>query len=131
MGFGRTPSPPPASMDPADGSVIASDTELSGELRGRRSVRVEGRVRGTVELEASLEIAAGATVEAEVRAVRIRIGGTVVGNVTASELVELLAGSMVRGDVKTPCLHVVEGAVLEGRVIMQTEAPAASPVSNG
>jgi len=108
-------------------TVIAKNTTLDGELTGGAGVRVEGRVKGTVSLKAPLDVAAGATIEAEVRASAVRVAGTVIGNVTASELVELLAGGMVKGDITAPSLHVVEGAKLEGRVHMQADRPAEAP----
>jgi cytoskeletal protein CcmA (bactofilin family) len=111
-------------------TVIAKETRLTGELSGAHGVRVEGSVKGTVVLKAPLEVAAGATVEAEVQATAIRVAGTVIGNITVTDLAELLAGSVVKGDITAPALHVVEGARLEGRVHMQTDraaAPAPKP----
>ncbi len=106
-------------------TVIAKQTRITGEVAGGHGVRVEGAIKGTVALKAPLEVAAGATVEAEVQATSIRIAGTVIGNITVTELAELLAGSVVKGDITAPALHVVEGARLEGRVNMQAERPAA------
>jgi cytoskeletal protein CcmA (bactofilin family) len=115
-------------------TVIARETRFAGELSGTAGVRVEGHVKGTVALKAPLDVAAGATVEAEVQATSVRVAGTVAGNITVSELAELLAGAVVRGDITAPALHVVEGARLEGRVHMHAErgagaagAPAADP----
>jgi cytoskeletal protein CcmA (bactofilin family) len=105
-------------------TVIAKETRLTGELSGAHGVRVEGAVKGTVVLKAPLEVAAGATVEAEVQATSIRVAGTVIGNITVTDLAELLAGSVVKGDITAPALHVVEGARLEGRVHMQTDRAA-------
>jgi len=105
-------------------TVVARDTRLDGELTGAAGVRVEGRVKGSITLKAALDVAAGATVEAEVRATAVRVAGTVIGNITASELAELLAGAVVKGDITAPALHVIEGARLEGRVHMQTDRSA-------
>jgi cytoskeletal protein CcmA (bactofilin family) len=108
-------------------STVARETRLVGELSGTQAVRVEGGVQGTVTLKAALEVAEQATVEAEVNATTVRVAGTVVGNITATELVELLASAVVKGDITTPALHVVEGARLEGRVLMRVETPASKP----
>jgi len=113
--------------DPKHGgsvTVVARDTRFVGEVSGGHAVRVEGNVKGTVDLRAPLEVAEGATVEAEVRASAVRVAGSVIGNITATELVELLAGAVVKGDITSPSLHVVEGARLEGKVQMRVE-PAA------
>jgi cytoskeletal protein CcmA (bactofilin family) len=112
-------------------TVVAKDTRFEGELSGGAGVRVEGRVKGSVVLKAPLDVAAGATVEAEVQATSVRVAGTVIGNITVSELAELLAGAVVKGDITAPALHVIEGARLEGRVHMQTDRPAAAPPPSG
>ncbi len=115
--FGR--SGPPAG-DPRHGgiTVVAKATAFSGELSGASPVRIEGAVRGTISLTAALEVAEGATVEAEVSATRVVVTGTVIGSISASEMVALESSGHVRGDVTCPALQVVEGAILDGRVTM-------------
>jgi cytoskeletal protein CcmA (bactofilin family) len=122
--FGRDQSPPPPSSSARSDetiTLIGRATTVVGELSGTRGVRVEGTVKGTIDLKASFEVAEGAEVEAEVHATTVTIAGTVVGNVVASETVELQASAVVRGDVTATALHIVEGARLEGRVQMRAE----------
>jgi cytoskeletal protein CcmA (bactofilin family) len=103
-------------------SVIDRTTTLTGTLSGDRPVRVEGTVRGSIDLAAPLEIADSAVVEATVRATVVRVVGTVVGDIAAAERVELAPTARVKGDITTPALHVVEGAHLDGRVVMRRPA---------
>jgi cytoskeletal protein CcmA (bactofilin family) len=105
-------------------TVIGRGALVEGEISGGSAVRIEGRLKGSVRLQASLEIVEGAEVEAEVRATSVRVAGTVTGNVTGTDLVELLATAVVKGDIAAPALHVVEGARLEGRVQMLVEKTA-------
>jgi cytoskeletal protein CcmA (bactofilin family) len=107
-------------------SVIDRKASLTGTLSGARPVRVEGTVRGSIELAAALEIAATGLVEASVRATVVRVAGTVVGDVEATERVELEATARVRGNITAPALHVVEGALLDGRVIMHRNRSASA-----
>jgi cytoskeletal protein CcmA (bactofilin family) len=126
FGKGSSPPPPSPSGKPAATvTVIAKETRLAGELTGSRAVRIEGSFRGTVDLEAPLEVIEGARIEAEVHATSVRVGGTIVGNVTATGVVELLATAVIKGDVTAPSLHMMEGAKLEGRVQMRLEAGSA------
>jgi cytoskeletal protein CcmA (bactofilin family) len=113
-----------AGQQQAAATVIARETRVEGQLSGSQPVRIEGTVKGTVHLTAPLEIAEGASLEADVVATVVRVAGSVVGNITASKLVELLGAAHVKGDVAAPALHVVEGANLEGRVVMQSGSGA-------
>ncbi|MGE5234813.1 MAG: bactofilin family protein [Acidobacteriota bacterium] len=109
-------------------TTIARGARVNGEIGGGAPVRVEGELAGAIDVGGTVEIASGARVEADVRGTIVRVGGAVTGHVTASKLVELQATSHVVGDVTTPCLHVVEGATLEGRVHMEkTTLPGGTP----
>jgi cytoskeletal protein CcmA (bactofilin family) len=123
---------PTLQLDPRQGAaatVVARDTRFEGQITGSRAVRLEGSIKGMVQLKAPLEVVEGATLEAEVHATVVRVAGSVVGNITATELVELLASANVKGDVAAPALHVVEGAKLEGRVQMRAESVAPKTAS--
>jgi len=119
----------PTSKTSAATSVIARTATVAGELVGDRPVRVEGTVRGSIELGARLEIAAGARVEAAVRALVVRVAGTVVGDLEAAERVELAPTAEVRGDIIAPALHVAGGARCAGRVVLRGGAagPSTAP----
>ncbi|MGD1148647.1 MAG: polymer-forming cytoskeletal protein [Thermoanaerobaculaceae bacterium] len=110
----------------ANTTLIARQTRVEGAITGGGAVRVDGGLKGTVHLEAPLEIVQGASVEADVEATVVRIAGTLTGNVSASQLVELLASAVVKGDISAPALHVVQGAKLDGRVVMKTDTPPAA-----
>ncbi len=123
--FGKVSLSRSSDARPGELTVIARDTVLSGELSGNTPVRVEGKVVGKLTLGAALEVAPGATVEAEVSATRVVISGTVVGNLSANELVSIESSGHLRGDVTCTALQVVEGAILEGRVTMRQDSRAA------
>ncbi len=111
----------------AAATVIARETRVEGQITGRRPVKVEGVLKGGINLEAPLEVVEGAQVEGDVSATVVRIGGNVAGNVKATELVELQAGATVKGDIAAPAIHIVEGAHLDGRVQMTKEKPPVHP----
>jgi cytoskeletal protein CcmA (bactofilin family) len=108
----------------AAATVIAREARVEGQVSGASAVRIEGHLKGSIRLEAPLEILEGAEVEADVQATSVRVAGAVTGNVSGTKLVELLATAVVKGDVTAPALHVVEGAKLEGRVQMRVEKTA-------
>jgi cytoskeletal protein CcmA (bactofilin family) len=104
-------------------TVIARDTHCEGQLTGKRPIRLEGSLKGSVAIEAALEVAEGALVEGDVQAATVCIAGRINGNVNASGMVELLASASVRGDIATAALHVQAGAHLEGNVRMRPRTP--------
>ncbi len=115
-------------LDPrqaANVTLIARQTRVEGAITGGGAVRVDGDLAGSVRLDAPLDVVQGATVEADVQATVVRIAGKVTGNVTATQLVELLATAVVKGDIAAPALHVVQGATLDGRVLMDADHPPA------
>ena len=120
-----------AAQDPrqaATATLIGRQTHIEGAVTGGGAVRVDGHLKGTVQLDAPLEVVQGAIVEADVQATVVRIAGSLTGNVTATQLVELLATAVVKGDVSAPALHVVQGAKLDGRVVMKTDKPPAGEI---
>jgi len=128
VSFGKDSGHEQGDLKPrATSTVIARDTLLTGELGGSKPVRVEGTVKGTIDVGALIEVVEGAVVEGEITGTTVRLAGRVDGNVTAKELAELLATAAVRGDVRAAALHVVEGAKLEGRVQMSSEPAPPAP----
>jgi cytoskeletal protein CcmA (bactofilin family) len=98
----KAPTSETSATPDAGTSVIDRTTALTGALSGDRPVRVEGTLRGSIDLAAALEIAGTAVVEASVRATVIRVAGTVVGDLEAVERVELAPTARVKGDITTP-----------------------------
>ena len=90
---------------------------VQGKVISTEDLTINGQVDGTIELgQHSLTIGAGAAIKADLVAKAITISGVVTGNVTASERVDLLATGVVDGDIKTPRLHMADGATIRGRV---------------
>jgi len=107
----------PRSIEQTD-SRLGTGTKLSGTLSFETSVTISGEYEGVIDAKGFLYIRDGATVRAEVKAVRIIIGGTVHGNIEATEEVELLPGCAVYGNVRAGRVRIADGAVFDGRCEM-------------
>jgi len=111
---------PPAGFSLLDGSF-----SLTGDVETAGSVRIDGRMEGTVRRADVVVVGAGATVTGDVNAREVIIGGTLNGSVHASERVELQATAIVTGDIVTQSVLMQEGGVVNGRVLMRPpETPA-------
>ena len=101
------------------GAIIEGNIIFSGGLR------VDGRVRGDVIAAdgkpGTLVLSEQAQIEGEIRVSHVVINGTVVGPVHAAEYVELQAKANVTGDVHYKTLEIQLGAVVQGRLVYESD----------
>jgi cytoskeletal protein CcmA (bactofilin family) len=113
------------------GGFVGGTSELSGEVRFRGMMRVDGHISGRiVSDDGTLIVSSGGRVDAEVSVAVARINGTVAGNITASEKIELGRTARVEGDLQTPALVVESGAVFDGGCRMTTAEASAARTKN-
>jgi cytoskeletal protein CcmA (bactofilin family) len=105
-------------------SLVAKDAVWEGKLVCSGNVRIEGTIRGEVETDGTLFVAAEAQVDGTVRARNVTLAGEVKGDLRCEERLEILPGGAARGDVKTGALVVHEGAFIDSRFQMQREVAA-------
>ena len=89
-------------------------TEFSGELRFRDVLRVDGRVRGKIVSDNTLNIGETGQVDAEIDCGVVSIRGRVTGQVHGRQRVELLSGCRVLATVVSPKLVIEDGAFFQG-----------------
>ena len=115
-------SPESKPVDERRAAWIGKSLRIEGKIVSDRDLTIEGQVEGTIEVgEQSLTIGPGATVKANLAAKTITISGSVIGNVRASERINLEATGSVVGDLITPRLLMVDGAVITGKVDVNTK----------
>jgi len=104
-------------------TIIGRDTVIKGELTFTRQTRVLGRFEGKIVGEGDLEIAEGATCQADVEANSVTIDGNLEGNsVIAKEIVRLSETGVIRGDVTAAKMTMAEGASFFGNIAIGPEA---------
>jgi cytoskeletal protein CcmA (bactofilin family) len=113
-------------------TLLGRGTTFEGKLTFEGTVRIDGRLKGTVFSDDVLIIGEGATVEADIDIGEIIIQGTLIGNVHAKRGIEVLAPGRVKGDLHTPSLQIEKGVIFEGRSFMEgittgATKPAAPP----
>lgn len=114
-------------------SLLDAQLSLTGDLDTAGSLRIDGRLEGTVRRADTVVLGVGATMNGDVHAREVVIGGSITGNVHASERVELQATAIVTGDILTQTILVQEGGVVNGRVLMRPPegSMAAAQHANG
>jgi len=112
---------------PAAACAIAAGASFDGILTFWGLARVEGKLRGEVVADGTLEVGPEADVHAKVEVDVLVVEGLVAGEVLARERVEVRATGRITAAVRTPSLVLEEGGSLEGRIEMtRKKAPATS-----
>ncbi len=107
------PSGPTVYIDPG--------AELTGTLRSKGTVRIDGRVRGEIHCDQGVIIGVGGQVHASIEAETALIAGLVEGNIVARHKITLSKTARVKGDLSTPGIVIEEGAKLRGRIVIGSE----------
>jgi cytoskeletal protein CcmA (bactofilin family) len=105
--------------------LIGAGTTVEGNIIFAGGLRVDGRVRGDVIAAegrpGTLVLSEHAQIEGEIRVSHVVINGTVVGPVHATEYVELQPKANVTGDVHYKTLEIQLGAVVQGKLVYESE----------
>ncbi|SDK49262.1 bactofilin family protein [Microbulbifer yueqingensis] len=111
-------------------TLIARQTEVSGDLHFRGNLVIEGTVKGNVsahsDSDARLQVVDGGKVEGEIRVPHVVINGNVTGDVYAARHLELSAKAMVEGNVHYKLIEMVKGAQVNGSLVSNVEMDSAS-----
>ena len=113
MLFGKKKQPPIRSL-------IGEGNVVSGELRFKDGLRIDGEVQGDVVADGDgpslLVISENARVTGKVNAGHVIINGQVHGPVHSSELLELQPKARIVGDVRYEALEMHQGATIDGEL---------------
>ncbi len=91
-------------------SVISAVTEITGNISGEGSLRVEGNVKGAVTISGDLAIVEGASVTGDVRTSQLRLDGALDGDVDSDGPIVVGARASYRGNLRGERVSVQPGA---------------------
>jgi cytoskeletal protein CcmA (bactofilin family) len=114
---GRKKPPPP--VDPKALTVIGPGTLVTGEVKSKGTIHVEGAVQGRVESEDTIIVQNAGRVKADLEAKQIIISGEVQGNVFGHERLEITSSGRLVGDITAPRVAIAEGVMFEGSCTMK------------
>ncbi len=96
-------------------NFIGSGTFLEGLIETSGSLRVDGRVKGTIKSNDAVTIGSAGEVIGDVYARSAIIGGKVEGNVIVQEKLILESTSILNGNLRAGKLIIDEGALFNGK----------------
>ncbi len=109
---------PGAGAPAAETTYIDRGCEMSGELRFRENVRIDGNVDGEIHGDKTVVIGEEAVIRARIRAANVVVHGTVEGDVLASGETTLHKSAAVTGELQTGGIVVERGARLSGCILI-------------
>ena len=132
--------PVPTQAPPSSVSAMAAGTPLATPVRGgasiSRGIRIKGEVTGSEDLfidgvvegklnlsNGSLTVGPNGEVKADIFAREVIVRGRVDGKIVGREKIQLWSTGNVAGDLQTERLMIEDGAVLRGRVEIETGKP--------
>jgi len=110
-------------------SIIAAGMSVQGDCDTDGTLRIEGRVEGTVRAGKAVVIGKEGFVDGHVFTQDAVISGRVSGTVTADSRLEVQATARIDGEVNARRMQLEEGAELNGRLTMGDRSGEARGVS--
>jgi len=105
-------------------TVIGTEAYFQGTLTAKGSLRIDGRVDGSIVDAKFVTIGKSGKVKGDVSCEVCYICGEINGNVTALDHIEALAGSRIDGDLRSARIMLEEGALFNGNCSMDSTIKA-------
>ncbi len=115
-------------------SIIGPGMSITGDLVTEGTVRVEGRIQGTVRAGKTVIVGKGGEIDGDVITQDAVIGGRLRGSLVAESRLELQATCDIEGQIRAPAQHLKleEGARFNGQIQMLDQGQmAALPPGTG
>jgi cytoskeletal protein CcmA (bactofilin family) len=103
-------------------TTIGKDLIFDGTVKGSGSIRVEGVVQGTLEVQNEVIIGSGGVVKGDIKADIVTVEGKLNGNVEARHKIAINKTGAMKGDIIAPRVVVASGAVYKGKIDMEAAA---------
>jgi len=102
-------------------SVVGATTRVTGRISGSGALRIEGTVKGDVNVNGDAEIAEGGSLEGNLQGEALDIAGSLLGDGRASGVIAVRSGALVRGDLRGSEVSIEAGARVSVRLDTEFE----------
>ena len=99
-------------------SLIGAGTVIVGELTAKGDIRIDGSVKGKVNVQGKIVLGTSGVIEGEIKAGSADISGVVRGVMSISGALAMKATSKIDGDIKVGKLSIEPGALFIGNCSM-------------
>jgi cytoskeletal protein CcmA (bactofilin family) len=116
--FGKKNANEPVTNTPKNGMMISNrinhGTVVEGKVNSDGDIRIEGIIRGTLEVKAKLALGQTGIIEGDVFCKNADIEGKIMGDIEATDLLTLKATAFVEGNIYTSKIIIENGARFNG-----------------
>ena len=110
-------------------SIIGPGMRVVGDCETDGTLRIEGRVEGTVRAGKAVVVGKDGSVEGDLVTQDAIVGGRVNGTIVAESRLELQATCVVEGEIKARRLKLDEGGQINGKIhVGESKAQTPKPV---
>lgn len=110
--------------DPPPRSYLGPGCVFEGEIRGKGSLELHGKVVGVIELDGDVMVGERGSAQARLQGDKVQIDGVLEGDATGTARVQVGSTGRVTGDIRAPNVSFADGAVFEGNVEMRSARAA-------
>ncbi len=108
-------------------SVVGASTRVTGRISGSGALRVEGSVKGDVNVSGEAEITEGGSLEGNLHCDAAEIAGSLLGDASARGAIAVRANAHVRGELRGSEVSIEAGARISVRLDTEFELDLAAP----
>lgn len=111
-------------------SVVAPGMTILGDVMCDGTVRVEGKVEGSIKATKSVVVGKDGRITGDIETQDVVVAGTVIGTVAGASRVELQETCKIEGDIRSRRVKLDEGGKIEGRLYMTARAADEKPTDS-
>lgn len=100
-------------------TILGNDIEFIGDIAGDSIIRIEGKVRGNINLKKGIILGENAYIEGNMESDYIILFGHIKGNIKSKEIILKSTGT-VQGDIETDALEIEMGSKYSGKLTIST-----------
>ena len=95
---------------------LSEDTQLTGNITTKNSMRIDGIIHGNIECGSKLVLGEKGIIEGNITAVDVEVNGKIKGDIIAKEVLVLHKTAVILGNIAVNRIIIEDGAQIEGNV---------------
>jgi cytoskeletal protein CcmA (bactofilin family) len=99
-------------------NIIGAGTNVTGEIQSNGDFRIDGQLKGTINIKGKLVVGPSGKVDGEVNCQNAELSGELIGKINVNELLTLKATSRLNGDIITGKIAIEPDAQFTGTCSM-------------